>query len=86
MATKTISLEIDAYDKLKRAKRNPSESFSEVVRRAVFPGVASTAGDLLDLVSRWREEGRVLLAEAELDRLEDAQRNPRTSERHWVRS
>ena len=35
MATKTISLELDAYEKLKRAKRG-SESFSEVVRRARF--------------------------------------------------
>lgn len=35
MATKTISLELDAYEKLKRAKRG-GESFSEVVRRANF--------------------------------------------------
>jgi hypothetical protein len=35
MATKTISLEIDAYEKLRTA-RKAGESFSEVVRRASF--------------------------------------------------
>lgn len=41
MATKTISLELDAYEKLRRAKRG-GESFSAVVRRARIedgPGV-----------------------------------------------
>jgi len=36
MATKTISLELDAYEKLRAAKKR-GESFSEVVRRAIFP-------------------------------------------------
>jgi hypothetical protein len=35
MATKTISLELDAYEKLRRAKKG-GESFSAVVRRARF--------------------------------------------------
>jgi len=35
MSTKTITLELDAYEKLKRAKRG-RESFSSVVRRARF--------------------------------------------------
>jgi hypothetical protein len=36
MGTKTITLELDAYEKLCAAKK-PGESFSEVVRRAEFP-------------------------------------------------
>jgi len=35
MATKTITLELDAYEKLRQAKRS-GESFTEVVRRAVW--------------------------------------------------
>ena len=42
MATKTISLELDAYERLRKARRTPSESFSSVVRRAVFPGTPCT--------------------------------------------
>ena len=42
MATKTISLELDAYERLRRAKRE-GESFSGVVRRAKF-GPADARG------------------------------------------
>ncbi|MCC5840480.1 MAG: hypothetical protein JJT96_10165 [Opitutales bacterium] len=48
MATKTISLEIEAYEKLRRAKRFPRESFSEVVMRASIPGGGVTGRELLD--------------------------------------
>ncbi len=35
MATKTITLELDAYEKLRQVKRG-GESFTEVVRRAIW--------------------------------------------------
>ena len=35
MAVKTITLELDAYEKLRAAKK-AGESFSDVVRRAIF--------------------------------------------------
>lgn len=47
MPTKTISLELDAYEKLRRAKRTPRESFSEVVRRVLVPESGITGSDLL---------------------------------------
>ena len=46
MATKTISLELDAYEKLKAAKRG-SESFSSVVRRAVIPGTTKSGAEVI---------------------------------------
>ena len=47
MPTKTISLELDAYEKLRRAKRFPRESFSEVVRRVQVPEQGISGRDLL---------------------------------------
>ncbi len=60
MATKTITLEIDAYERLKRAKRTPRESFSEVVRRLPMPASAITAAQLLKLA---RERGPLMTEE-----------------------
>jgi hypothetical protein len=45
MPNKTITLEIDAYEKLRAAKRG-GESFTEVVRRAVIPDAAPTGKTL----------------------------------------
>ena len=45
MATKTISLETDAYQLLKKQKLG-RESFSEVVRRLVAESPATTLGEL----------------------------------------
>ena len=46
MATKTISLEIDAYAMLKREKRRRTESFSDVVRRMIAERPAETVLEL----------------------------------------
>lgn len=46
MPSKTISLEVDAYKRLK-ATRRPGESFSAVVRRITLPPATATAADLL---------------------------------------
>jgi len=83
MATKTISLEMDAYERLRRARRTPSESFSSVVRRAVFPGTPCTAGEILKNAQRRLNEGKPLLSAEILDRLDEAQKNPRSSESAW---
>ena len=37
MAIKTVSLRIEAYERLSSARRYPGESFSQVVLRAQWP-------------------------------------------------
>jgi hypothetical protein len=54
MATKTISLELDAYEKLRKAKRSERESFSQVVRRARWEDSASTGPQILAQLSELR--------------------------------
>ena len=70
MATKTITLELDAYEKLKAAKRG-RESFSSVVRRCILPDSPKTGAALLDYL-RARSN---FLTEDELDAIESADQN-----------
>jgi predicted CopG family antitoxin len=54
MSTKTISLKMEAYKKLKAARRYPEESFSEVILRATWPEETITAEEFL---VRYRKHG-----------------------------
>jgi len=47
MATKTISIDLEAYQRLVAARRESNESFSKVIKRAVWDGGAKTCGRLL---------------------------------------
>src|ERR1700733_5796032 len=57
MATKTISIETDAYELLAREKKDRTESFSRVIRRLFAERPALTAGDLLEgleeVIAEW---------------------------------
>jgi hypothetical protein len=66
MASKNVSLRLEAYDKLKSARRYPDESFSEVVLRATWPEETVSAGEFL---RQCRERGALLSPEM-LDRIE----------------
>lgn len=55
MARKTVSLSLDAYERLRAARRHPGESFSQVILRARWPELTITGGELLQLM---RDRGR----------------------------
>ena len=57
MATKTISIELDAYELLAREKQGRNESFSRVIRRLFAERPALTAGELLDRVQTLQGRG-----------------------------
>jgi hypothetical protein len=78
MAVKTISLELDAYEKLRRAKRNPGESFSNVVRRARWVDIPLNAGRLLeDLTTLTSRHPEILLAPKVLTAMDNRKRTVR---------
>ena len=79
MGTKTISLRDEAYERLRRARLDPSESFSDVVMRAVWPDKLLSAGEFLHMV---RERGAVYSA-SELDRVDEATAADRPPTDKW---
>jgi len=78
MAIKTISLELDAYEKLRSAKR-PGESFSAVVRRMSFLDSPPTGADLL----AYLRSGGSGVSASYLDAVEAAGREDRPPDDPW---
>lgn len=68
MATKTISIDLDAYHRLAGARLNEKESFSRVIKRATWKQEVKTCGALLDSLS-----SLPTAEEAVIQRLEAAQ-------------
>lgn len=81
MSTKTISLRWEAYERLRRARLRPGESFSDVVLRAQWPDLGLTAGELL---ARY-QLGGPFLSEAALDRIEEARAADAAPEDTWAK-
>jgi hypothetical protein len=52
MASKTITIDLEAYERLRRARRSDDESFSRVIKRAHWPATAPTAAAFLDALQR----------------------------------
>jgi predicted CopG family antitoxin len=69
MATKTISVDMAAYEKLCRSRLRPSESFSQVIKRGRWERVRSTGRALLEAL-----DDAPIVGEDVLERLEDNQR------------
>jgi predicted CopG family antitoxin len=78
MATKTITLELDAYEKLAAAKQG-RESFSSVVRRCILPGGPRDGSSILDIL----RDRRRFLSDDDLNRLEEIDRNDSAPENPW---
>ena len=79
MSTKTISLKKEAYEKLRAARRYPTESFSEVVLRASWAEDTITAKALLE---RLRKGPR--FSANEIDRIEALKQADREPEDKWT--
>jgi hypothetical protein len=79
MATKTITLELDAYEKLRTAKK-PGESFTEVVRRAEFADAPLTGANLLAYLA----SGGSGVSERYLDAVEEAAKHDPIPDDPWA--
>ena len=79
MATKTISLKIEAYERLRAARRTPDESFSQVVMRAQWPDQTVTGSELLRICS----ERGPLLSEEGIRMIKQLKRDDSPPEDKW---
>ena len=80
MATKTLSVDLEAYERLSRARMHPKESFSQVIRRGVWPESAKTGKRLLELL-----KSRKPATEEEIARMDDAQKNDSPPDDPWLK-
>lgn len=69
MATKTITIDLAAYERLRRARLRSDESFSQVIKRARWERPRSTGRALLEALERAPR-----IDESVLERLENNQR------------
>lgn len=81
MTTKTISVDLDAYDRLRHARVRPDESFSQVIKRACWETPPSTAAALLQALKQ-----APVLDEGVIQRLESAQQADAAPDNAWTES
>ena len=80
MATRTVTVKEEAYERLRGARRYPKESFSEVILRASWPENTVTAGDLLELL----RASEPSLDPKSLDRIDALKKSDAPPEDKWA--
>jgi len=79
MASKTISINLEAYERLRQARRHPKESFSQVIRRGHWEHRGSSARSWLESFSDVPEAETGIL-----ESLEEVQRTDAPPEDKWT--
>jgi predicted CopG family antitoxin len=79
MATKTISIDLVAYDRLCSARLSPRDSFSQVIRRAEWSQESKTCGNLLAAL-----QGIPVADEEVIQRLNSAQQLDLPPDNPWA--
>ena len=79
MAVKTVSLKLEAYERLRAARRYPDESFSEVILRARWPEDTVTGAELL---RRYEKHG-ASFTDKQVEAIETAVAADRPPEDKW---
>jgi len=78
MATKTISIDLEAYERLKRARLSARDSFSQVIKRATWEHKTKSCGDLLAALATLPTAAESILAS-----LDAAQANDSAPDNPW---
>lgn len=79
MATRTVSIDEEAYERLARARRYAKESFSKVIKRARWENSPGRCADLLAAVRELPP-----LPKKALDALDAAQKADRPPRSKWT--
>jgi predicted CopG family antitoxin len=80
MGTKTITLKAEAYNRLRAARRYPTESFSEVVLRASWPEDTISSREFLAIYN----SNGPMLPESALTRIEELRRSDTPPADKWA--
>jgi hypothetical protein len=71
MATKTISVDLEAYERLVRARKHSHESFSQVIKRARWEESSHSGAALLAALERLKPLDRAVIHELEAAQKQD---------------